>query len=357
MTDLRWVEREIRGRAVMGKSLSEETKSDDARIVHWATRSDISPLRYPGGKRKLAPFIADLIAKSNVRPELFVEPFAGGASVSISLLEADYVDTIALADADPLVASFWKTVFSPEADKLADMVYDAKVTLDEWVRLKHSEMKTELEAAFKCLFLNRTSFSGALHRKAGPIGGMSQTSDYKIDCRFNQPKIAERLLELSRLRHRVRFVRNESYKKTIRDIRRTATFRNNPQRVFWYLDPPFFAKADKLYRHHFVSADHEELAAATSDIPGSWLLSYDDHPEASRLYGTHSGYALVNLQYSARIDEKQRLVAKEIIVSNVIANLRETGALKDTAEILQIPRRRQNASSNIEVIKRYLATG
>ncbi len=79
----------IRDGCVMGESLSEEKKSNAARIVHWATRSDISPLRYPGGKRKLAPFIADLIAKSNVRPELFVEPFAGGASVSVSLLEAD----------------------------------------------------------------------------------------------------------------------------------------------------------------------------------------------------------------------------------------------------------------------------
>lgn len=330
---------------------------DKARVVNWCTRSDISPLRYPGGKRKLAPLIADLISKTRVRPNLFVEPFAGGASVSISLLEADYVDNIALADADPLVASFWETVFSDRADTLADMIYDADVSLDQWKSLKGSESAPGIASAFKCLFLNRTSFSGSLHRKAGPIGGMSQMSDYKIGCRFNQGKLAERVLELSRLRHRVRFVRNESYAKTVRDVRRTSIFRDSPEKVFWYLDPPFFAKADKLYRCHFDRVDHEGLARSVEDIPGNWLLSYDSHADAHALYSAHPGFALVNLQYSARIDEKQRLVAKEIVVSNVIADLRRRGELQDGAEIIPIPRRRQNAAANIEVLERNIAIG
>lgn len=341
----------------MAVDLDTRVEAGPARFVNWCTRSDISPLRYPGGKRKLAPLIADLIAKSNVRPALLIEPFAGGASVSISLLEADYVDMIALADADPLVASFWSTVFSLDAERLSDMVYDAKVTLEEWKRLKQADVRSPLEAAFKCLFLNRTSFSGSLHKKAGPIGGVSQTSDYKINCRFNQTKLAERIQELSRLRHRVRFVRHETYAKTIRDFRKTAIFRDTPERVFWYLDPPFFAKADKLYRCHFERPDHEMLAVTTENIPGQWLLSYDDHPDARRLYGHHPGYALVNLQYSARIDEKQRLVAKEIVVSNIISDLRTKGELQNGAEIIQIPRRRQNAPVNIEVIERNLAIG
>ncbi|WP_337182188.1 DNA adenine methylase [Shinella sp.] len=331
--------------------------ADTMRVVNWCTRSDISPLRYPGGKRKLAPLIADLISKTNIRPALFVEPFAGGASVSISLLEANHVDTIALADADPLLSSFWEVVFSPQAEALSNMIYDANVTLDEWKRLKHADVATGLEAAYKCLFLNRTSFSGSLNRKAGPIGGMTQAGDYKIGCRFNQSKLAERILELSRLRHRVRFVRNESYAKTVRDIRRTAIYRDSPNKVFWYLDPPFFAKADKLYRCHFGHQDHETLARATESIPGRWLLSYDDHPEARRLYGRHPGYALVNLQYSARIDEKNRLVAKEIVVSDIISELRAAGKLQDGAEVIQIPRRRQNAPANIEVVERNIAIG
>ena len=126
------------------------------KAVPWGTRSDVSPLRYPGGKRKLAPLIADLITRAKLKIDVLVEPFAGGAAVSISLLEGGYVQSIALADEDPLVANFWKVVFSRNAYQLADMIYDVDVTLDEWRRQKAVTPRTELKAAFKCLFLNRT---------------------------------------------------------------------------------------------------------------------------------------------------------------------------------------------------------
>lgn len=316
-------------------------------IVRWCTRSDVSPLRYPGGKRKLAPFVADLLSRTNTQTKLFVEPFAGGASISISLLEADLVDNIALSDADYLVAAFWKTVFSPNASALADRIYDCPVTLDEWKRQKALKPETELDSAFKCFFLNRTSFSGSLHDKTGPIGGMAQASKYPIDCRFNKSRLAERIIELSALRARVRFVRNESYVKTINDMRRTKLFREEPQSVAWYLDPPFFAKADKLYPKSFVARDHTRLRTATDDLPGHWILSYDDHPDARTHYADHPGFARVNLQYTARVDGRERLVATEVIVSSIIATLRHRGELQDSAEIIQLPRRRKNSRVTI----------
>lgn len=47
--------------------------------------------------------------------------------------------------------------------------------------------------AFACLFLNRTSFNGTLHWRAGPIGGKEQTSKYAIDCRFPRERLVQRL--------------------------------------------------------------------------------------------------------------------------------------------------------------------
>jgi hypothetical protein len=41
-------------------------------------KSDLSPLRYPGGKRKLVPLLIDLIGRSDAEVELLIEPFAGG---------------------------------------------------------------------------------------------------------------------------------------------------------------------------------------------------------------------------------------------------------------------------------------
>ena len=309
--------------------------------VPWCTRSDVSPLRYPGGKRKLAPFIADLITRGQLNIELLVEPFAGGAAVAISLLESKHVQSIGLADADPLIASFWKVIFSRNAGRLADMACNTRVSLAEWRRQKELEPRSDLAAAFKCLFLNRTSFSGALMSRTGPIGGISQEGPYKIGCRFNRDKIAERILELNQLAPQVRFVRNVSYRRAIADVTRMGLASDAPERVFWYLDPPFFAKADRLYRFSFTDAQHQLLAEDIDELPGHWLLSYDDHPEARRLYRGHRGVARVNLHYNARIDASERLVASEVIVSDVIADLRQRRKLQKWGVLIRLPRRRQ----------------
>lgn len=300
-----------------------------AAVRRHGNRPYVSPLRYPGGKRRLAPIIADLVTRGGARPSLFIEPFAGGASVSISMLEADCVDAIALADADRLVAAFWRVVFSPEAEALADKVFHSKPTLEEWKRHKTSEPASVLDDAFKCIFLNRTSFSGSLHRHAGPIGGLSQKGRYKIDSRFNREKLARRIVELSSLRERVRFVRCEGYSETMAAI--AALGHAGSASVLWYLDPPFFAKADTLYRRSFAPEDHNALAGAIATMPGNWVLSYDDHPQARSLYRTHPGCALVNLRYTARIGT-ERPPAKELLVSDLIARLRTEGSLPEACE-------------------------
>jgi DNA adenine methylase len=241
-------------------------------FVPWCTRPDVSPLRYPGGKRRLAPLIADLIRRAGLSVDLLVEPFAGGAAVAVSLLEAGHVQSIALADADPLIASLWKIIFSRNADRLAEMVCNTRVSLTEWRRQKALNPRSDIAGAFKCLFLNRTSFSGALMSRTGPIGGISQDGPYEIGCRFNRPKIAERILELNKLAPQVRFVRNQSYRRTIADVSRMRIASKASERIFWYLDPPFFAKADRLYRVSFTDAQHQGLCDDIHDLPGHWLL-------------------------------------------------------------------------------------
>ena len=60
--------------------------------------SIVSPLRYPGAKRRLGGYIASTLSLNSLHPTLLVEPFAGGASVSLQLLSDGYVDQIALAE-------------------------------------------------------------------------------------------------------------------------------------------------------------------------------------------------------------------------------------------------------------------
>ena len=70
-----------------------------------------SPLRYPGSKQKFCETLKNILDKNNIRSELFIEPFAGGASISLFMLQNDLTEKIALIEKDPLLASFWKVVF------------------------------------------------------------------------------------------------------------------------------------------------------------------------------------------------------------------------------------------------------
>ena len=89
-----------------------------------------SLMRYPGSKARFAKFIARALRLNGLRDGLFVEPFCGGASVSIALMEQGFVSEIALNDADPAIAAFWDTVFSPtQAKWLAEQVLTVPLTL------------------------------------------------------------------------------------------------------------------------------------------------------------------------------------------------------------------------------------
>ena len=135
-----------------------------------------SPLRYPGGKARFTNFIWDTISLLENSIDIFVEPFCGGAGASIALLESNKVQRIAINDLDPLVASFWQIVFGKGRKSRDDLewmilqIESVDISLDEWRRQKSLKPANTREAAWKCLFLNRTSFNGIIH-KSGPIGG------------------------------------------------------------------------------------------------------------------------------------------------------------------------------------------
>jgi DNA adenine methylase len=110
------------------------------------------------------------------------------------------VNRAVLADPDPLVASFWQVAASEPQKLIARMREEhetwaergGEVALRRWDYWKswrpdavNSSATNRFEMAVKCLFLNRTTFSGILHGRAGPIGGRTQTSAYDIGCRFN----------------------------------------------------------------------------------------------------------------------------------------------------------------------------
>ena len=240
-----------------------------------------SPLRYPGAKRQLIPLFNSLLLQAPVGT--FVEPFAGGASVALHVAVNGLAERVILGEADPLVYAFWH-VACFDTPWIVEQIQTVDVTLANWERFKARPGETLRDRALSCLFLNRTSFSGILHERSGPIGGRSQCSPYPINCRFPRSELVRRVSVVGELAAagRIGAVLCGDYQDTIA----AAVGHSASRDALLYLDPPFYAKAQTLYRLSFGADDHRRLAdyVMGCDIP--WLLSYDSHPSIQDLYST-----------------------------------------------------------------------
>lgn len=278
-----------------------------------------SPLRYPGGKAKFAKLIQQCMSEHVNSETIFVEPFCGGAGVALTLLCTGAVKKIALNDLDPLVSSFWQVVFgkSEKSDKgkqadftwLLNQIDSANLTVNGWLEQKELQPTSVRAAAFKCLFLNRTSFNGILHQ-AGPIGGWGQINR-TLGVRFNQSEIKRRLIKLWDLRECVVECTNNSWQSVLSSYREKS--------CFIYLDPPYYHRAEQLYKFLFDEDLHAEMRdtlASERKIP--WLLSYDDSVEIRKLYGSLEGIdgLVIDKTYSAHPLGGGRFLGRELFFSN-----------------------------------------
>jgi DNA adenine methylase len=280
-------------------------------------QSVVSPLRYPGAKRQLFHALRTIISANVPPPRLLVEPFCGGATSALRLAGTGVVEHVVLADADPLVAAFWH-VAAFDTGWLVQAMKEEQVTIQRWDWWRLSRPKNRRDRALKCLFLNRTTFSGILHGKAGPIGGRAQTSDYKIDCRYGLGSLERRIRAVGDLADTGRLL--DVWHSDWRDsLRKAARFGGlTPDEIVVYLDPPYVEKSPELYEWSFESNEHEALAEALAAADGfRWLLSYDDSPVIRPLYGGRAGYALrtVDYRYTAA-GSATRKSKSELLVSN-----------------------------------------
>lgn len=281
----------------------------------------LSPLRYPGSKRKITPAIAELIQANVPEPELFVEPFGGGASVSLGLLQAGAVQRVLIADLNPLVAAFWNVV-TTDTDWLISAMQKEDVTVDRWDYWKKAKPTGRRNRALKCLFLNRTTFSGIIGGNAGPIGGRAQKT-YKIDCRFDKNSIEARLRHVRQLADEGKiFTAEGTWQQTMRlaqDLYAREGWRNKS--VVFYMDPPYIEKASDIYERSFSEKHHRELAAALRDTGHRWILSYDHEPLVLSLYNSQEipevkRYA-VSHTYTMAGSRENPLPGREVIFTNL----------------------------------------
>ena len=269
----------------------------------------VSPLRYPGSKATFLNVVLEFIEVHDLKGKEIVEPYAGSGIVSLSLIANNLASHATLVERDPLLYSFWMAVFE-HTDSLISSIENVAVNMDTWhkfrMHLKNTMPEDELvvDLALACLFFNRTNFSGVLH--SGPIGGKNQSSDYKIDCRFNKKDIISRIRQISLLGDRVSVKFGDAL-----EFLQNANTQNNEKRYF-YIDPPYFKQGRKLYRYYYKVIDHKRLHDILSVATFPWLLSYDKHEFIELLYDSFP-QVHQSFRYMTRTPKKEN----ELVVTNM----------------------------------------
>lgn len=237
-----------------------------------------SPLRYPGGKNCIFPFVSKFFYENNLIGINYAEPYAGGAGLALRLLFDEYVNKIYINDLDKSIYAFWLTVLN-DADKFCDWIEDVEISIDNWQHFKAIQGNlndvTTLDLAKSTFFLNRTNISGVI--KGGVIGGQNQSGKYKIDARFNKVDLISKIQRIYSFRERI-ILSNYDGVRFVKKIEKSQ------EDIFLYLDPPYYKKGADLYMNFYKDSDHQELAKYVKQLCKKWMISYDNHDFILNLY-------------------------------------------------------------------------
>ena len=263
-----------------------------------------SPLRYPGGKRRLTSFIASVCQVNEIDGH-YVEAYAGGAAVGLELLLTDRVREITINDLDRSVYAFWKSIMMyPE--ELCSMIRHTRVNVKNWNMAravqKNKQHAKILELGFSTFFLNRTNYSGIIN--GGILGGKEQQGEDSIDCRFNKHELVERIARIAEYKKHIH-VHNYDAINLIKALADGPDRRN----TLYYFDPPYYTKGAYLYMNHYGDEDHGQVAKAIQGIrQARWIVSYDNVRRIREYYSKYR-YETYSLYHTARSSR----IGKEIL--------------------------------------------
>lgn len=264
----------------------------------------VTPLRYPGGKSQLIPFVIEVLRKNDLFYGEYAEPFAGGAGIAMHLLLSNYVSKVYLNDIDPAIHALWSAILS-NSEALCNLLRETPITIDEWRRQRAIYLEPAgfdvVERGFATLFLNRTNRSGII--KAGVIGGLDQSGNYLLDCRFNREDLVSKIKRIAALKSQIKLSKLDAVQFLEKVVPQAGT------NTLVNLDPPYFAKGSELYTSFYKGEDHAQLAAAVKKIKRRWMVTYDDAPEIRNLYSRFPMYCS-SLNYSAQV----KRVGTELLV-------------------------------------------
>ena len=251
------------------------------RVVNVASVPQRSPLRYPGGKTWLVPQIRKFLEGLAFRPEVFVEPFAGGGIASLTAVMDGYVDRAVLCERDPDVANLWQCMLD-DPEELAIRVEEFVVTPENVSAAFTNTAASGMDAAFRTLLRNRVSRGGIMAKGASVM--KRGENDNGIASRWYAETLATRIRTIGSCSSRLEFFQGDgaSLVELCKDNKAAAFF----------VDPPYTAPGKRAGRRLYTynEIDHEDLFDRMARVRGAFMMTYDENPhviEMARRRGFH----------------------------------------------------------------------
>ncbi|MFP4058219.1 MAG: DNA adenine methylase [Candidatus Brocadiia bacterium] len=280
-----------------------------------------SPLRYPGGKSRVARRLCRYIPPHRD----YREPFVGGGAIFFRKPKAR---RSWLNDLHPGLYALWRTL-RDQFDDFADLCRaqnadDLEATFQYWIDRR--DLMTArgndhlLERAVQFYFINRTVWSGRV-----VYDPARRSRLYFSNPRgwANLEKKLEHLRRCSRKLQRAR-ITCLPFEKCLA--------RATPE-TFVYADPPYYRDSldtptSKLYEGHFAIEQHHLLRDLLAQSPAQAMVSYDDRPEVRKLYPRDDGWRVVQLSWTycgryaktraqrARNEKERKVAGSELLILN-----------------------------------------
>lgn len=228
-----------------------------------------SPLRYPGGKTWLIPHIREWLRQIDHNPRLIVEPFCGGAIVSLTAVMEMLAERCIMIELDRNVAAVWHAALR-QSGELCEMISKFNPTIDTVRALMDTPTDTVLDQAFRTLVYNRTRRGGIL--ASGASFTRTAENGKGIAARWYPDTLIRRLRAISAHAPRINFLEGDGLKYLA-----TAM----PSDAVLFIDPPYTAGGKRagrrLYSHHQL--DHKKLFKLVADSETEFMMTYDAAPE------------------------------------------------------------------------------
>ncbi len=294
-----------RTRCPPGPDLFGETlETERVANPNLAAVTKLSPFRYPGGKTWLVPDVVSWLRALPAPPSLFVEPFAGGASVSLNVAAAGLAGATLMVELDPDVAAVWTVTLGPSEADFEDLC--GRIRRLEMGRETVVDLLARADGglpgqAFRTILRNRVNRGGIM----APNAGMAREGEQGrgLASRWYPTTLLRRLRSVRALSGRLAFRQGDAFDALAEHA--------GDARAAFFVDPPYTAGGERvgerLYRH--CGVDHPGLFAAVARLRGRAMLTYDAVPEAESLARDH-GFSVGRV----RMRGGQRSVKEELVI-------------------------------------------